>query len=119
MKKILFIGICCLCLCGCGSSWKNDFQVSDIKIKTTNFSDGDNMTDISYSIKNNSNYTCKGLKAIIQFKSGSITVEETIYPSTLSPLTPNGILEDKQTFFHKDYEGYTATFKNIECYEKD
>lgn len=119
MKKILFVVLCCLCLVGCEKNWKKDFQVSDIKIKVIdNWNDSN--TYITYTIKNVSNYTCNSMKAIVEFKSGNLTVEETIYPPIFSsnPLKPNSTITDEDVISHKDYEGYTATMKYIDCYDK-
>lgn len=119
MKKLLLIVVCCFCLCGCSRNWKKDFQASNITIRTvkglrTN-------TYITYSIKNTSNYTCKSMKAIVEFKSGDLIVEETIYPSVYSssPLKPNNVLNDEYAILYKDYEGYIANFKEVDCYDKD
>lgn len=120
MKKIILLGLCCLCLCGCESSWEKDFQASNIKIRIVEGYDNDD-TYLSYSIKNISNYTCNGLKATIELKSGTITIEEIIYPPVFSssPLKPNDVVEDESPIFNKNYDGYTATFKEIECYDKN
>lgn len=118
MKKILFIAICCLMLCGC-ENWKKDFQTSDIKIEVVNSWNSSN-TYITYTIKNISDYTCNAMNATIEFKSGTISTEETVYPSIISmPLKPNQTLTDKYVIRDKNYEGYTATFKKIDCYDKD
>lgn len=120
MKKILFIVLCCICLCGCdNNSWKKDFQVSDIKINVTEGWSRDD-TYITYSIKNISNYDCNAMTAIVEFQSGSLTVEETIYPSSLLfPLLKNSTVEFEDVIMNKNYEGYTASFKEINCYDKD
>ena len=119
MKKILFIAICCLMLCGC-KNWKKDFQTSDIKIEVVNSWDSSN-TYITYTIKNISDYTCNAMKATVEFKSGTISTEEIIYPPIFSstPLKPNQTLTNKNVIIGKNYEGYTATFKKIDCYDKD
>lgn len=120
MKKLLLVVVCCFMLCGCGKNWKKDFQTSDIKIKVID-SWNDSKTYITYSIKNTSNYTCKSMKAIVEFKSGDLIVEETIYPPiySSSPLKPNNVLNDEYVILHKDYEGYVASFKEIDCYDKN
>ena len=120
MKKILFIVVCCLCLCGCGNHWKNDFQTSDIKIRVID-SWGDSDTYITYTIKNISSFTCNSMKAIIEFKSGNLTAEETIYPPIFSsnPLKPNTTFTGEAVILHKNYDGYTATFKEIDCYNRN
>lgn len=118
MKKLLLAFLCCLIVCGC-EDWKKDFQTSDIKIEVTNGLKID--TYITYTIKNISDYNCNSMKAIIEFKNGSIATEEIIYPPiySSSPLKPNNALTDEYTFLGKNYEGYTASFKEVNCYDKD
>lgn len=116
MKKLLLAVVCCFVMCGCGK--KEDFQASNISINVTNSSYRTD-TNIEYTLKSVSNYTCNGIKAVVEFKSGNLTVEETIYPSSLMlPLRKDDIRTYENTILNKNYEGYTATFKSIDCFSK-
>lgn len=120
MKKLLLIGFCCLCLCGCNNNWEEDFQTSEIKM---NIVKGISRQDtyISYTIKNISNFTCNSMKATIEFQSGNLTVEEIVYPSiySSSPLKQDKSMNFENVIMNKNYDGYTAKFKNIDCYSKE
>lgn len=111
MKKLLILVVCCLCLCGCG----NDFKTSKIKTNTIkSFNDVD--TVVSGSIKNNSTKTCDALRVVIEFKSNTLITDENINIIT-SNFKSGDIINFEEVIHHKDYDGYTAKFKNIECSE--
>ena len=121
MKRILLIVVCCLCLCGC-NSMQSDFQVSEIKtdvIGKNGISEA--WTKLYFKVKNISNYTCNHIKAVVEFKSGNLVVTEELNSlngiSYSEPLGPNEVADLEGTIF-KDYDGYTASIKNIYCYDK-
>lgn len=111
MKKLFLIVVCCLCLCGC----EDNFKTSKIDINVVkSFNDVD--TVINGSIKNNSNKTCNALWTVIEFKSDDLTVDENVNIITTN-FKSGDIIDFEEVIYHKDYDEYTAKFKNIECSE--
>ena len=121
MKKLFLsfsiILIFLILLCGCGNNWRNHFEFSEINIKTIK-SFNDVNTYVSGKIKNNSKKTCNALWTTIEFKSGTLTAEESVNIITIDEFKPGDIIEYEESINHKNYENYYATFKNIECSEK-
>lgn len=54
MRKLLFIGVCCLCLCGCGkkNSWGDKLQISSLQLHDLGiFGEIKNVTEKAYNAK--------------------------------------------------------------------
>ena len=98
MKKHLLVALCCLLLCGCGSSWKKNFQVSEISTNTV-----EGLTTAVTKF----NGTIKKIKNIIE--------EESIPIYNIDELE---IGESKQFEYtlSKNYKGYDISVKDVTCY---
>lgn len=121
MKKFILLVVSVICifgLCGCEKDWKKEFQVSDIEIEVSRNWDGTSTTNLKYIIKNISNYDCRSMSGIVEFQNGTIKTEEEVYPMYIGTLKSGDSINAHSTILEKNYEGYTATFKNIDCFMK-
>lgn len=104
MKKILFIGLCCLCLCGCGN---NRYEISQM-----NWSGYSNW--ITGTIKNNSSKSCNTLWINLEFQNGALKEDDLCIVYNLSAKET----KDFECIYSgdiKDIKSYAINLKSIKC----
>lgn len=109
MKKMLFLAVCCCAFLatGCGN---NDYQFSDLKFKEV--AGG---VDVVGKVKNNSGKDCGLLSVDYEYKSGSLTEEDSFIISDISNGDMADISERNFDIDINEVDDYNITVKKAEC----
>lgn len=117
MKKILFIGLCCLCLCGCG---KNDkIAISELTITYSPLGN-----DVSGTIQNKSSKSISNAKIVLTLQSGNLKQKCFFYTSNMTAnetkkLDTKLFCDEFELSDQPNFEDYKIKKKSIEYIHYD